>query len=122
MGQNESSFRKTYAETVSDLSSVQLSEIHARFQELYDKAGGCKGVVVDREAFSNYLNVPVTVGDRLFEAFDKKKVKKINDIVADIFVVEQSIHKVQCHLHFLIFTFCREITQRVRMDTDHCES
>jgi len=85
MGQNESSFRKTYAETVSELSSVQLSEIHARFQELYAKAGGSKGVVVDREAFSNYLNVPVTVGDRLFEAFDKKKVSlKIREVATTI--------------------------------------
>ena len=69
MGQNESSFRKTYAETVSELSSVQLSEIHSIFEELYVKAGGSKGAVVDREAFSKYLNLPVTVGDRLFRCF-----------------------------------------------------
>lgn len=74
MGQNESSFKKTYAETVSQLSSVQLGEITARFNELYAKAGGAKGVVVDREAFSGYLNLPVAVGDRLFDAFDSKKV------------------------------------------------
>ncbi len=74
MGQNESTFRKTYAETVSELSTVQLSEIHDCFGELYKEAGGSKGVVVDREAFSKYLNLPVTVGDRLFDAFDKKKV------------------------------------------------
>ena len=77
MGQNESSFRNTYAETVSQLSTVQLGEIHARFDGLYAKAGGSKGVVVDREAFSYYLNLPVTVGDRLFDAFDQKKVGRV---------------------------------------------
>ncbi len=74
MGQNESSFKKTYADTVSQLSNVQLGEISARFNELYSKAGGGKGLVVDREAFSQYLNVPVAIGDRLFDAFDEKKV------------------------------------------------
>lgn len=75
MGQSESSFKNTYAETLSQLSSVQLEEISARFDELYTKAGGTKGLVVDREAFSQYLNLPVAIGDRLFEAFDEKKVR-----------------------------------------------
>lgn len=74
MGQNESSFKKTYEETVSELSSVQLAEISSRFNDLYAKARGSKGLVVDREAFSNYLDLPVTIGDRLFDAFDRKKV------------------------------------------------
>lgn len=74
MGQSESSFKKTYAETVSELSNVQLREIATRFEELYAKAGGAKGLVVDREAFSQYLNLPVAIGDRLFDAFDEKKV------------------------------------------------
>ncbi len=74
MGQNESFFKKTYSETVSQLSSVQLSEITARFNDLYATAGGSKGLVVDREAFSKYLNIPVAVGDRLFDAFDEKQV------------------------------------------------
>lgn len=74
MGQNESAFKKTYSETVSQLSSVQLGEISARFNELYARAGGAKGLVVDREAFSKYLNLPVAIGDRLFDAFDEKRV------------------------------------------------
>lgn len=74
MGQNESAFKKTYSDTVSQLSTVQLGEITTRFNELYSKAGGAKGLVVDREAFSQHLNLPVAVGDRLFEAFDEKKV------------------------------------------------
>ena len=74
MGQSESSFQRTYEETVSQLSSVQLGEIAARFKELYGKAGGPKGHLVDREAFSRYFRLPVAVGDRLFDAFDKKKV------------------------------------------------
>ena len=74
MGQNESSFKQTYEETVSQLSSVQMGEISRRFNELYAKAGGPKGHVVDREAFSKYFNLPVAVGDRLFDAFDEKKV------------------------------------------------
>lgn len=74
MGQNESTFKRTYSDTVSQLSSVQLGEITSRFNELYAKAGGAKGLVVDREAFSQYLNLPVAIGDRLFEAFDEKKV------------------------------------------------
>lgn len=81
MGQNESSFRKTYAETVSELSSVQLSEIHRLFEELYAKSGGSKGAIVDREAFSKCLNLPVTVGDRLFDAFDKKKVRGKDEMI-----------------------------------------
>lgn len=75
MGQSESSFKRTYSETVSQLSSVQLGEISSRFNDLYAKAGGAKGLVVDREAFSRYLNLPVAIGDRLFDAFDEKKVK-----------------------------------------------
>ena len=74
MGQSESSFQRTYTETVSQLSSVQLGEIAARFNELYGKAGGPRGHVVDREAFSRYFKLPVAVGDRLFNAFDRKKV------------------------------------------------
>ena len=74
MGQSESSFKRTYEDTVSQLSSVQLGEIAARFNELYGKAGGPKGHVVDREAFSRYFRLPVAVGDRLFDAFDKQKV------------------------------------------------
>lgn len=74
MGQNESAFKRTYEETVCQLSSVQIGEIARRFNELYSKAGGPKGHVVDREAFSKYFNLPVAVGDRLFDAFDEKKV------------------------------------------------
>ena len=78
MGQSESSFQRTYTETVSQLSSVQLGEIAARFKELYGKAGGPRGHVVDREAFSRYFKLPVAVGDRLFDAFDRKKVMKVS--------------------------------------------
>ena len=78
MGQSESSFQRTYTETVSQLSSVQLGEIAARFKELYGKAGGPRGHVVDREAFSRYFKLPVAVGDRLFDAFDRKKVMEVS--------------------------------------------
>ena len=78
MGQNESSFKRTYEETLSELSSVQLGEITSKFNELYSRVGGPKGLVVDREGFSKYLNLPVAVGDRLFDAFDRKKVVIIN--------------------------------------------
>ena len=74
MGQSESSFMRTYEDTVAQMSSVQLGEIVSRFNELYARAGGPKGHLVDREAFSKYFNVPVAVGDRLFDAFDEKKV------------------------------------------------
>ena len=82
MGQSESSFTRTYQETVSQLSNVQLGEITTRFNELYASAGGTKGLVVDREAFSKYLNVPVTIGDRLFDAFDTKKVTTATILVS----------------------------------------
>lgn len=75
MGQSESAFKRSYAETVSKLSTVQLGEIASRFNELYARAGGPKGHLVDREAFSKYFKLPVTVGDRLFDAFDEKKVR-----------------------------------------------
>ena len=74
MGQSESSFKRTYNETVAELSTVQLQEITARFNELYTQAGGSKGHVVDREKFAKYFNLPPTVGDRLFDAFDEKQV------------------------------------------------
>ena len=74
MGNNESAFKRSYEETVAELSSVQLAEISSRFNELYARAGGPKRHLVDREAFSKSLNLPVAVGDRLFDAFDEKKV------------------------------------------------
>ena len=80
MGQSESSFKKNYEETVSQLSSVQLREITTRFGEVYAKAGGSKGHLVDREAFSKYFQLPVAVGERLFEAFDVKKVMRTRHI------------------------------------------
>ena len=52
-----------------------------RFNELYRQAGGERGRVIDREKFSLYFNLPVALGDRLFDAFDKKKVKKRMHIV-----------------------------------------
>ena len=75
MGQNESSFKKSYEETVSQLSSVQLREITTHFGEVYAKAGGSKGHLVDREAFSKYFKLPVAVGERLFESFDVQRVR-----------------------------------------------
>ncbi len=78
MGQSESSFKRSYSETVCKLSSVQLGEIASRFNELYARAGGPKGHLVDREAFSQYFKLPATVGDRLFDAFDEQKVVLIS--------------------------------------------
>lgn len=75
MGNNESAFKRCYEETVAQLSSVQLAEIATRFNEVYSRAGGPKGHLVDREAFSASLHLPVAVGDRLFDAFDEKKVR-----------------------------------------------
>lgn len=75
MGQSESSFKRNYEDSVSQLSSVQLREITTHFNEVYAKAGGSKGHLVDREAFSKYFKLPVTVGERLFEAFDAHKVR-----------------------------------------------
>ena len=75
MGQSESSFKRNYEDSVSQLSSVQLKEITTHFNEVYAKAGGSKGHLVDREAFSKYFKLPVTVGERLFEAFDAHKVR-----------------------------------------------
>ena len=75
MGQSESTFRRNYEKSVSQLSSVQLREITARFSEVYAKAGGAKGHLVDREAFSKYFKLPVPVGERLFQAFDVKKAR-----------------------------------------------
>ena len=76
MGHSESTFRRSYEDSVSQLSSVQLREITTHFNEVYAKAGGSKGHLVDREAFSKYFKLPVTVGERLFEAFDAQKVSE----------------------------------------------
>ena len=75
MGGSESSFKRNYEETVSQLSTVQLREITTHFHEVYAKAGGSKGHLVDREAFSQYFKLPVSVGERLFEAFDAHRVR-----------------------------------------------
>ena len=45
-----------------------------RYNELYKQAGGGRGKIIDREKFSEYFNLPVALGDRLFDAFDKKQV------------------------------------------------
>ena len=37
---------------------------------------GEQGKVIDREKFSEYFNLPVALGDRLFDAFDKKQVSR----------------------------------------------
>ena len=57
--------------------SFPLPPVILRFNELYAKAGGPKGHLVDREAFSKYFHLPVAVGDRLFDAFDKQQVNEV---------------------------------------------
>ena len=98
MGQSESSFKRTYEDTVSQLSSVQLGEIASRFNELYAKAGGRKGHVVDREAFSEYFHLPVAIGDRLFDAFDEQKVSSCQFGKTLQFLTHTNIYK-HTHTH-----------------------
>ena len=91
MGQNESLFKRTYAQTVSELSSVQLGQIASRFNDLYAKAGGPKGHLVDREAFSTHFKLPVTVGDRLFDAFDEQQVSTVS-FTGGILIISARTH------------------------------
>ncbi len=93
MGQGGSvEFKEAFQTTVGQLSQVQLAEIgsrylneysnvnaimryyYYRYNELYKHAGGGRGKIIDREKFSEYFNLPVALGDRLFDAFDKKQV------------------------------------------------
>ena len=58
--------------------TVYLPYIFSRYNELYKQAGGNQGRIIDREKFSEYFNLPVALGDRLFEAFDRKQVNLSN--------------------------------------------
>ena len=74
MGQSESNLQQCFQRTVDELSMLELGEIGNRFNELYATAGGPKGQLIDKKAFSDYFRLPEAIGDRLFDAFDKRKV------------------------------------------------
>ena len=99
MGQSESAFKRNYQETVSELSSVQLREITTHFNEVYAKAGGPKGHLVDREAFSKYFKLPVTVGERLFESFDAHKVRaRVRRVACSTTALNSALHVADKYL------------------------
>ena len=74
MGNTNASIRKSYEEAITQLSSVQLNKITEAYKELHSR-GGRKGGLVDRSLFTSYFDVSPVLSERLFEAFDRKKVK-----------------------------------------------
>ena len=75
MGNSNVSVRKSYEEAITQLSSVQLDKITRAYRELHSR-GGKKGGLVDRSLFTSYFDVSPVLSQRLFEAFDRKKVKR----------------------------------------------
>lgn len=73
MGNSNASVRKNYEEAIMQLSNVQLNKITKAYEELHSR-GGKKGGLVDRSLFTSYFDVSPVLSERLFEAFDRKKV------------------------------------------------
>ena len=59
---------------LKDLGAVRLAQIGHQFNELYSDGAGQRGVLLDRQAFAKHFQLPLILGDRLFEAFDVEKV------------------------------------------------
>ena len=74
MGNNNVSVRRSYEEAITQLSTVQLSKITEAYKELHSR-GGKRGGLVDRSLFTSYFDVSPVLSERLFEAFDRKKVR-----------------------------------------------
>ena len=76
MGQGRS--KERYEEAVKKLSSLELANIDAVFDEIAtSKEDGTKEVeltVVNRQEFAERFRLPGFVAERLFHAFDKNKV------------------------------------------------
>ena len=74
MGNSNKSFRKHYAEAISQLGTLEVGKLSKTYKELHDR-GGKKGGLVDRNLFSEYFNISSPIlSERLFDAFDRKKV------------------------------------------------
>ena len=73
MGNTNASVRQSYQEAIGQLSNVQLSKITQAYKELHSR-GGKKGGLVDRSLFTSFFDVSPVLSERLFEAFDRKKV------------------------------------------------
>ena len=73
MGNRNTSLRKDYAEAINQLGGVEVSKLAETYKELHDR-GGKKGGLVDRNLFSEHFNVSPILSERLFDAFDRKKV------------------------------------------------
>lgn len=74
MGNNNVAVRKSYEEAIAQLSGVQLSKITQAYKELHSR-GGKKGGLVDRSLFTSFFDVSPILSERLFDAFDLKKVR-----------------------------------------------
>lgn len=59
---------------LGDLNVLQLGSVGHEFNQLYAESSGKQGKLLDRAAFSRHFKLPGILGDRLFEAFDTKKV------------------------------------------------
>ena len=73
MGNSNASVRQSYQEAIGQLSNVQLSKITQAYKELHSR-GGKKGGLVDHSLFTSFFDVSPMLSERLFEAFDRKKV------------------------------------------------
>ncbi|XP_065843240.1 trafficking protein particle complex subunit 12-like [Oscarella lobularis] len=82
MGQDESKRASEEArdekipfdEAIAKFSDVELGEIGRSFSEIYEKGGDDEsGRIRNREDFAKHFHLPVVLGDRLFEAFDRDR-------------------------------------------------
>lgn len=106
MGQGGSSeFKASFQTTISHLSELELADIGAKYNELYKHAGGRRGRVIDREGFSKYFNLPVALGDRLFEAFDVKKNNAVDfeEFLCGFAILTNGSFSDKCRLLFHLF-------------------
>ena len=76
MGNRNTSLRKDYTEAIDQLGGLEVSKLAETYKELHDR-GGKKGGLVDRNLFSEYFNVSPILSERLFDAFDRKKVTHV---------------------------------------------
>jgi len=86
MGNRNTSLRKDYAEAINQLGGVEVSKLAETYKELHDR-GGKKGGLVDRNLFSEHFNVSPILSERLFDAFDRKKVTTFTCVVCYVIVI-----------------------------------
>ncbi|XP_065183713.1 trafficking protein particle complex subunit 12-like isoform X1 [Sycon ciliatum] len=105
MGQGLSKEDEEECVELRELGAVRLAVIGHQFNELYSESKGKRGVLLDRAAFSRHFQVPVILGDRLFEAFDTEKngVVSFEEFARGLAVCLHGTTSDKCELLFNMF-------------------